>query len=361
MNDRIKISRKKALRGERLTREDAINLYNDNDLLFLAECARNLKERKSGRKVFYIVNRHINLTNICSSNCPLCAFQCKDGDPRGYTLEREDVAKILEDAKSVDGLSEIHIVSALHPSKPFEYYVDVVKQVKQAMPQVSIRAFTPVEIVNFSKQTSKNIRKILEILIDAGVSSLLGGGAEILSDRVRKIICPKKATVAEWIDVMRTAHLMGIKTNASIMYGHIETLEERIDHLIKLRDLQDETGGFQAFLMFPFHPANTELGNKYNLQRVGAWEDLKMIAISRLVLDNFDHIKAFWVMLTLPVVQLALAFGADDLDGTIGEEKIIHAAGSTEFKGISKILLDKLISETGYEPAECDSFYNCKR
>ena len=354
------VAKEKAAVGERLTKEDAMSLYEDNDLLYLAKCARAMKERKSGKKVFYIINRHINLTNICSSNCPLCAFQCRAGDNRGYTLEHDDIDKILDEVKKIEGLSEIHIVSALHPEKSFEYYVEAVKQIKNALPNVNIRAFTPVEIVNFSKQSSKSIDDVLKKLITVGVNSLLGGGAEIFSERVRNIICPKKATAEEWLYVMKTAHQLGIKTNASIMYGHIETVEERIEHLIKLRDLQDQTGGFQAFLMFPFHPANTELGKQYNLKRVSAWEDLKMIALSRLILDNFDHIKAFWVMLTMPIAQLALAFGADDLDGTIGEEQIIHAAGSKELKGIARKTLNKIITESGYEPVECDSFYNQK-
>lgn len=354
----INLAREKAFSGERLTKEEAMLLYEDNDLLYLAECAKAMKERKSGKNVFYIVNRHINLTNICSSNCPLCAFQCRVGDSQGYTLESEDIDKILTEVEKVEGVSEIHIVSALHPAKPFEYYVDVIKQVKNALPNVNIRAFTPVEIVNFSKQSSKSIEEILKILNMSGVNSLLGGGAEIFSERVRKIICPKKANAKEWLYVMKTAHQMGIKTNASIMYGHIETIEERMDHLIKLRDLQDETRGFQAFLMFPFHPKNTELGKTYNLKRVNAWEDLKIMALSRLILDNFDHIKAFWIMLTMPIAQLALAFGADDLDGTIGEEQIIHAAGSKEFAGITRKKLNKIIKETGYIPVECDSFYN---
>ena len=356
----ISIAKEKAALGERLSKREALLLYEDNDLLYLAKCAKAMKERKSGKKVFYIVNRHINLTNICSSNCPLCAFQCRAEDNRGYALESEDIDKILTEVKDIEGLSEIHIVSALHPDKPFEYYVDVVKQVRKALPNINIRAFTPVEIVNFSKQSSKSIDDVLKILITVGVNSLLGGGAEVFSERVRQIICPKKATADEWLYVMKTAHQLGIKTNASIMYGHIETIEERIEHLIKLRDLQDETDGFQAFLMFPFHPANTELGKKYNLKRVSSWEDLKMIALSRLILDNFNHIKAFWVMLTMPIVQLSLAFGADDLDGTIGEEQIIHAAGSKEFKGITRKYLNKAIIETGYEPVECDSFYNQK-
>lgn len=356
----ISNAREKAALGERLTKEEAVALYKDNDLLYLAECARAMKERKSGKKVFYIVNRHINLTNICSSNCSLCAFQCSAGDNRGYTLDTADIDKILAEVEALEGLSEIHIVSALHPDKPFDYYVDVVKRVKSALPNVDIRAFTPVEIVNFSKRSAKSIEEVLRILITAGVNSLLGGGAEIFSERVRQIICPKKATAEEWLYVMKTAHKLGIKTNASIMYGHIETIEERIDHLIRLRDLQDETRGFQAFLMFPFHPANTKLGQEFNLKRVSAWEDLKMIALSRLILDNFEHIKAFWVMLTMPIAQLALTFGADDLDGTIGEEQIIHAAGSKEFKGITRKYLNKIITESGYKPVECDSFYNQK-
>ena len=303
------------------------------------------------------MNRHINLTNICSSNCPLCAFQVEEGDVRGYVLETDDIARILDDAKKVKNLSEIHIVSALHPSKPFSYYVDVVKQVKAALPDADCKAFTPVEVVNFSKMTGKSIREVLEILKEAGLDSLPGGGAEILSDRVRQIICPKKATAAEWEETMRTAHSLGIRTNASMMYGHIETVRERFEHLAKLRAIQDDTKGFQAFMLFPFHPAHTKLGEEYHLTRVGAWEDLKMMALSRLFLDNIVHVKAFWIMMTLPIAELALQFGADDLDGTIGEEKIIHAAGAKTQTGITKAKLQSIIREAGYDPVERDTFY----
>lgn len=351
----IEAAREKAERGERLSLTDALALYEDNDLLFLAECARRAKERKSGRSVFYNVNRHINLTNICTSGCPLCAFQCQEGDARGFVLEKEDIAKILDKAKQVRGLGEIHIVSALHPAKDFTYYLDVVKQVKAALPDVDIKAFTPVEIVHFSQLTGKSVREVLTILKAAGLSSLPGGGAEILNDRVRQEICPKKATAAEWIETIKTAHRLGIRTNCTMMYGHIETIEERLQHLITLRDIQDETGGFQAFVSFPFHPANTRLSH---LKRVGSWEDMKMMALSRLILDNIDHIKAFWIMLTMPVAQLALGFGADDLDGTIGEEKIIHAAGAKTNAGISRSRLRQLIREAGFEPVERDTFYH---
>ena len=353
----INEARARAEAGERLSLADALALYEDNDLLFLAKCARAAKERKSGRKVFYTVNRHINLTNVCSSNCPLCAFQVEAGDKRGFVLETADIDRMLAEAKQVKNLSEVHIVSALHPDRPFDYYVQVIRQVKTALPQVDVKAFTPVEIVNFAKMTGKSIREILLILQAAGLDSLPGGGAEILSDRVRQIICPKKATTAEWIETMKTAHALGIRTNASIMYGHVETIEERLQHLFTLRDIQDETQGFQAFMLFPFHPANTKLGSEYQLKRTGSWEDMKMMALSRLILDNIDHVKAFWIMLTMPIAQLALGFGADDLDGTIGEEKIIHAAGAQTNTGITRTTLEQMIRETGYEPVERDTFY----
>lgn len=348
-------AKEKISSGERLNADEIIALYEDNELLYLAESARRVKEAKTGKKIFYTVNRHINLTNVCSANCPLCAFQCRSGDNRAFTLELADVEEVVRNQES--GVREVHIVSSLHPDKNFSYYVDAVRLVKKFLPHVGINAFTPVEIVNFAKISGKNIAEVLRELIGAGVTSLAGGGAEILSDRVREIICPKKCSAAEWLSVMRTAHKLGLKTNASMMYGHIETIQERVEHLLKLRTLQDETGGFMAMMLFPFHPENTELGKKFNLRRVGAWEDLKMLALSRLVLDNFTHFKAFWVMFTLPIAQLALNFGADDLDGTIGEEKIIHAAGARSSVGITRETLEKIISECGCKPVERDSFY----
>ena len=207
----IKIARAKAENGDRLTLQDALALYEDNDLLFLASCARKMKEKKSGKNVYYNVNRHINLTNICTSGCPLCAFQCEEGDKRGYVMEPEDIAKVLEDAKKVKKLGEIHIVSALHPTKTFDYYLNVVRQVKAALPNVDIKAFTPVEVVHFSQMTGKSVKEILKILQEAGLSSLPGGGAEILNDRVRKEICPKKATTAQRIETIKAAHELGIR------------------------------------------------------------------------------------------------------------------------------------------------------
>lgn len=356
----VEKARKKAEQGTRLRLADALALYEDDDLLFLAACARRAKEKKSGKRVYYNVNRHINLTNICRANCPLCAFQVTDGDTRGFRLDMKAVQNALDEAKAIPLLDEIHIVSALHPDAPFSYYVDVVRAAKSTLPHADIKAFTPVEIVHFSEMTGKSIEEVLTILKEAGLSSLPGGGAEILSDRVRAIICPKKATAQAWIETMKTAHRLGIRTNATMLYGHIETIEERLQHLITLREIQDETGGFQAFVSFPFHPAHTALSALHDVRRVGAHEDLKMIALARLILDNIDHIKAFWIMLTMPIAQLALGFGADDLDGTIGEEKIIHAAGAKTATGITRTKLESIVREAGYEPVMRDTFYHAK-
>lgn len=346
----------KAAQGIRLSFDDAIKLYRLNDLLSLAEWARAAKERKNGKKVYYNVNRHINLTNICTANCPLCAFSCKAGDQQGFILSKEEIRTMLiATAKKTPGLTEVHMVSALHPDEPFSYYVDIVKTVKDVLPRVHLKAFTPVEIVHFAQIADLSIKQVLIILKEAGLDSLPGGGAEILDDAVRNIICPNKATTAQWIETIKTAHHLGILTNATMMYGHVETIEQRISHLFTLRDIQDETNGFQAYVSFPFHPANTELSH---LKRVSSWEDLKMIALSRLILDNIDHIKAFWMMLTQPIAQLALAFGVDDLDGTVEEEKIIHAAGATTKAGITKLEIIKMVEETGYVPIERDTFYH---
>ena len=354
--DLFKSACQKAANGERLDLEEALALYADADLLDLAAWARAVKEHKSGKKVYYNVNRQINLTNICTALCPLCAFSCEAEDSQAYVLEKEDVLQILgKTIAKTPNITEVHIVSALHPEKDFSYYVDIVKSVKAFLPKIHLQAFTAVEIVHFAEISGKTIREVLQILKDAGLDSLPGGGAEILDDGIRQKICPKKASSAQWIETIKTAHHLGIPTNASIMYGHIETIRQRLQHLITLRDIQDETGGFQAFISFPFHPGNTEL---HTLKRVSSWEDLKMLAIERLVLDNFNHIKAFWMMLTQPVAQLSLAFGVDDLDGTVEEEKIIHAAGANTGTGMSKENLIRMICETGYVPVERDTFYH---
>ena len=351
----IETASEKILNGQRIGLEEAVALYHHDDLLLLAKLARNVKEKKTGKHIYYNVNRHINLTNVCVSGCPLCAFGCKEGDGRSYVMEKEDVGRLVKQALTDSpDITEFHMVSALHPKKEFSYYEEMVAFIKEMAPGVHLKAFTPVEIVHFSNISKLPVKKVLERLKVAGLDSLPGGGAEILDDEIRRQICPDKATTAQWIEVITTAHSLGIPTNATMLYGHIETLEQRIAHLLMLRDIQDQTGGFQAFVSFPFHPENTGFTQ---LKRTSSWEDLKMIALARLLLDNFDHIKAFWMMLTLSVAQLSLAFGVDDLDGTVVEEKIIHAAGATTNKGITKEELIGLIKETGYIPVERDTFY----
>lgn len=347
----------KVLAAERLTREDGIELFNCNNLAWLGSLADTVRQRVSGDYVYYNVNRHVNLTNMCVSGCKFCAFGRDEDRPGAYAMTREEVRDMIAKAAKDTDLRNLHIVSGLHPYWPYEYYLDMIKMIKQEFPQLHLKGFTGVEITHFAKISGKSVREILQELIDAGLEAMPGGGAEILSDRIRGELCPNKATADEWLEVTRTAHSLGIKTNASMLYGHIETLEERIDHLLRLRELQDETHGFQTFICFPFHPANTELAQAVP-SRTSVWDDLKTMAVSRLMLDNFTNIKAYWVMLTLPVAQLALGFGANDIDGTITEEKIMHAAGAKSSTFLTKDVLVQTIRETGRIPVEVDCNFN---
>lgn len=346
---------RKVYNGERLTRQDGLYLLASDELLRIGKLAGIVKSRKSGGKVYFNVNRHINLTNICIARCKLCAFGCDAAAPQAYLMEKEQVLAIAREAVlKTPELTEFHIVSALHPHEPFSYYLEIVESIHREFPHIHLKAFTAVEIVHFARIAGKSIDEILTVLKEAGLGSLPGGGAEILNDRVRGLVCGQKADTSEWLEVARTAHRLGIPTNATMLYGHVETKEERIEHLLILRGLQDETGGFQSFIPFPFHPENTGLAG---IKRATAWEDLKMLAVSRLMLDNFDHVKAFWIMLTIPIAQLSLAFGVDDLDGTVVEEKIIHAAGAKTATGITKQELVALVRETGHIPVERDTLY----
>lgn len=343
--------------AERLTKQDAMTLMASNDILQLGRLANSAKERKTGQQVFFNVNQHINLTNICVSRCKFCAFSRDKNDADAYAMSLDEVLEKALSARHL-GITEFHIVSGLHPDLPFEYYLDSISSLKQEMPEVHIQAFTAVEIDYFAKIAKLSKRDVLLKLKEAGLGSLPGGGAEILNHRVREAVCPKKASSNEWLEVMKTAHSLGLKSNATMLFGHIESLEERIEHLLTLRELQDETGGFQSFIPLPFHPQNTELPE---LKKPTAFESLKMLAISRLVLDNFAHIKAFWIMLGLKVAQLSLLFGVDDLDGTVVEEKITHAAGAETDQSISREELLSLITEAGRIPVERDTLYNVVR
>jgi aminodeoxyfutalosine synthase len=347
----------KILAGQRLSREDGLALMDSNHLLTLGYLARWVKERKTKDYVFFNVNRHLNMTNICVSRCKFCAFSRDRDDPDAYTMSVEEAVEKARSSLSL-GITELHIVNGLHPDLPFSYYVETVRRLKKEFPHVHIQAFTAVEIKHFADLSGLSFQDVLLTLKEAGLGSLPGGGAEILDDGIRREVCSRKASTREWLEIMRTAHRLGFRSNATMLYGHIESPENRIDHLIKLRELQDETGGFQSFIPLPFHPKNTPLGKMMRVRRPTAYEDLKMLAISRLVLDNFDHIKAFWIMLDPKIAQLSLDFGVDDLDGTVVEEKITHSAGAETEEAMAKGELISMIREMGRTPVERDTLYN---
>lgn len=347
---------KKVNAGERLNRDEAISLFRQQSLLELGLLAKQVKLRKSGRSVFFNVNQHINLTNVCVSRCTFCAFGKDPDDQDAYTMSMEEAVEFAK--KGPADMTELHVVSALHPDLPFSYYVQVIQRLRREYPEIHIQAFTAVEIEYFSRISGLSIRQVLQELKDAGLGSMPGGGAEIFADRIRSATCAKKASAAKWLEVMEHAHSLGIRSNATMLYGHIETIEERVDHLLRLRELQDVTGGFQSFIPLPFHPQNTELAD---IKRTSALDDLRTIAASRLILDNFDHIKAFWIMLGVPVAQIALEFGADDFDGTVVEERITHAAGATTDLGITRESILTLIRDAGFVPVERDTLYNIIR
>jgi aminodeoxyfutalosine synthase len=343
----------KVLAGERLTFDDGISLYRTNDLLALGWLANSVREQRHGSVCYYNVNRHINPTNVCVAHCRLCAFGRSPDAPGAYTFALEEIYQRAE-AGMREGATEFHMVGGLHPDLPFEYFLDLMRGLKQRCPSVHLKAFTMVEVGYFARIAKLSIRDTLLALKQAGVDSLPGGGAEIFHPRVRKVICDHKVSGQQWLSIARTAHQIGLRSNATMLYGHIETEEERVEHLISLRGLQDETHGFVAFIPLAFHPENTALAH---LPKPTAFADIKAIAVSRLLLDNFDHIKAYWIMLSPKVAQIALRFGADDLDGTVVEEKIYHDAGATTEQFTSRADLERLIREAGRTPVERDTLY----
>ncbi|MGB6432362.1 MAG: aminofutalosine synthase MqnE [Candidatus Acidiferrales bacterium] len=350
---RLKPIADKILAGERLDFDDGIALYRTNDLLALGWLANSVREKRHGSICYFNVNRHINPTNVCVAHCRLCAFGRSPDAPGAYTFALEEIYQRAE-AGMREGATEFHMVGGLHPDLPFEYFLDLMRGLKQRCPSVHLKAFTMVEVGYFARIAKLSIRDTLLALKQAGVDSLPGGGAEIFHPRVRKIICDHKVSGQQWLSIARTAHQIGLRSNATMLYGHIETEEERVGHLLLLRELQDETHGFVAFIPLAFHPENTALAH---LPKPTAFADIKAIAVSRLLLDNFDHIKAYWIMLTPKVAQIALRFGADDLDGTVVEEKIYHDAGATTEQFTSRADLERLIREAGRTPVERDTLY----
>ncbi len=343
----------KVIAGERLDERDAIALYRTGDLLAVGWLANLVRERLHGDVTYFNANRHINPTNVCVAACRLCAFGRKKDSPGAYTMALEQAWETAASGYT-EAVTEFHIVGGLHADLPFRYFLDLIAGLKERFPQVHIKAFTMVEIAFFAKLYKMSERDVLLQLKEAGVDSLPGGGAEIFADRVRHIICDHKIDGDQWLATARLAHELGLKSNATMLYGHIENDEDRVDHLLKLRALQDDTRGFQTFIPLAFHPENTPLRH---LPKTTGMLDIRQIAVSRLVLDNFSHIKAYWQMLTPKIAQIALRFGADDIDGTVIEEKIYHDAGATTPQGMRREELMRLIREAGREPRERDTLY----
>jgi aminodeoxyfutalosine synthase len=344
----------KVMAGERLDFSDGLTLYGTGDVLAVGWLANHVRERLHGDITYFNVNRHINPTNVCVAACKLCAFGRKKGDPAGYTMALEEAWQTAASGYS-EAVTEFHIVGGLHPDLPLEYFLDLVRGLKQRFPKVHIKAFTMVEVAYLARRAKLTIEQTLVKLREAGVDSMPGGGAEIFSARVRSIICDHKIDGEEWLETARLAHKLGFRSNATMLYGHIENNEDRVDHLLKLRAVQDDTGGFQTFIPLAFHPEHTALDH---LPVTTGLTDIRQIAVSRLMLDNFAHIKAYWQMMTPKIAQIALRFGADDLDGTVVEEKIYHDAGATTPQGMTRKELCRLITEAGRTPVERDTLYN---
>lgn len=339
--------------GERLSFDDGLALYRTTDLLAVGYMANLVRERLHGSRTYFNVNRHINPTDVCVASCRLCAFGKRVRDPRAYTLSLEQVWQRAGEGWS-EAVTEFHIVGGLHPELTLDWYCEMLRGLKQRFPGVHLKALTMVEVGYLARRAGIPVEDALLRLREAGVDSLPGGGAEIFAERVRRIICDHKIDGREWLEIARAAHRVGLRSNCTMLYGHIESDEDRVDHLLRLRDLQDETGGFVAFIPLAFHPDNTAL---QHIPRTTGFEDLKNIAAARLLLDNIDHIKAYWVMLTPRMAQIALRFGADDIDGTVTEEKIYHDAGATTAQSLRRGELLELIRAAGREPLERDTLY----
>lgn len=340
--------------GERISAEDGLKMFESNDLLTLGKMAQIVRERRNGKNAYFTMNQHINPTNICRNSCLFCAFYRKEGQDGAYRMSLEKVQDKVKERLDED-IREIHIVGGLDDGLSYDYYLDVIRVVKAIRPAVKVKAYTAVEIAYFAERSGKSWSAVLDDLISAGLDAMPGGGAEVFSARVMRKLFMDKLTADEWIEIHHLAHSKGLRTNATMLYGHIETLEERVGHLVKLREAQDKTGGFLTFIPLAFHPENTRMRK---LPKATGFTDLKNIAVSRIMLDNFPHIKAYWVMLGKKVAQIALSFGADDIDGSVVEEKIYHMAGSRSEQMLTKKQLRNLISETGCVPIERDALYN---
>ena len=347
----------KVFSAQRISDEEALRLYQTKDLNALGYLANHVRERKNGNVATYILNLYLNYSNVCILSCQFCAFARRPHEKEGqFTYDIEEMTRQAKEAYD-KGITEIHMVGGLNPKLPFEYYTELVKSLKAACPDLKVKAFTAIEIRHLSERVAKKpLRETLEILRAAGLNSLTGGGAEIFDPEVRDKICRGKESAEEWLEVHRTWHQMGERSTCTMLYGHVETLAQRVDHLRRLRELQDETHGFTALVPFAYEPENNKLTH-LGLGRASAFEDLRNLAIARIYLDNFDHITAYWVSLGLATAQVALSYGVDDLHGTIQQEKIFHMAGSQTPQGQTVINLERAIREAGRIPVQRNTFY----
>jgi len=343
----------KVVERRRLSFDDGLALFTTPDLHALFALANFDRERRHGNVGYYNVNRYLNPTNLCWVDCGLCAWARKPGVEGGYTMA---VQEAVSEAASGwhDGITELHIVGGLHPTLPYSYYLDLMKALRERFPGVHLKAWTMVELDWIARVGKKTVAETIAELKAAGMDSCPGGGAEILEKRVRDVICTNKITGEEWLAIARECHRQGVKTNVTMLYGSVETHADRVDHLIRIRELQDETRGFLGFIPLAFHPEGTQFPH---VVAAGGLEDLRVIAVSRLLLDNLDHVKAYWVQIGEKLAEVALQTGADDLVGTVTEETITHAAGARTEAGLSRLQMEKLIRDAGREPFERDAFY----
>jgi aminodeoxyfutalosine synthase len=344
----------KVKHGERLTLEDGLTLYESPDLLTIGQLANEVNRRKNGDRVYFIQNMYLNPTNVCEARCAFCAFRRDPGEEGAYTMSPEELLEHVGE-RYTEGIREFHIVGGHNHTVPFDYYLETVAILKKHYPHVTIKAYTAAEVEFFSRLSGRPVETVLKELMDAGVSSLTGGGAEILTERYRLKMSPDKASTDDWLNVHRTAHQLGMKTHSTMLYGSIETKEERLIHMIRLRELQDETNGFLVFIPLAVQPKSVNASIK---RRTSAMDDLRTIAISRLMLDNFPHIKAYFINIGTQLAQLATQFGSSDLHGTLVQERISHAAGALTQQALTKDELIWLIKGANRTPVERDTFYN---
>ena len=340
--------------GERLSHGEGVRLFDSRELMAVGAMADIVRRRKNGDDAYFVRNMHLNPTNVCTVDCKFCGFYRPYREKaRGWTWSLERC--LDEVGRAAEQITEVHIVGGHNPDYPYEFYTDLIRGIREIRPEIHVKAFTPPEYDFFSRRFKKPIEEVMQEFIEAGLGSLPGGGAEVLVERVRQELFPKKISAERWLDIVRLVHGKGLRSNATLLYGHVETRAERVEHMCRLRELQDDTGGFMCFIPLAFHPENTELAH---LPGPTGFDDLMTTAVSRLMLDNFDHIKAYWIMVTPRIAQTALNMGADCIDGTVVEEKIVHMAGATTPVAMTMERLQRLIRDAGQVPVQRDSLYN---